>query len=101
MNLYLSTRSPLHSTYSNEAGQVFYRVETPLGFKRTATISRVVPDYAPQEEGAEPDMEDKYAFMGSIEFNVFSPSRIRLVGSDSEFTTKNYFKKEGWGIYGR
>jgi hypothetical protein len=100
MNLYLSTRSPLHSTYSNEAGQVFYRVETPRDFKRTATISRVVPNDVPQEgEGAEPDMKDKYAFMGSIEFKVFSPSRIRLVGS--EFTTKNYFKKEGWGIYGR
>jgi hypothetical protein len=60
----------------------------------------VVPNDVPQEEaGGELDMKDRYAFMGSIEFNTFSPSRIRLVGT--EFTAKSYFKKESWGIYGR
>jgi hypothetical protein len=97
----MSDRSPLHSVFTNEDGQVIYKVETPmLGITRTATITRVIPNDIPQDgEDADADMKDRYVFMASIEFNHLTSARIRLVGS--EFTTNSYFKKEGWGVYGR
>jgi hypothetical protein len=95
MNLYLSTRLPLHASFATEDGQILYKVETPkLGIPRTATISRVIPNYVPQEgEDAVADMKDRYAFMASIEFHAFSPAKIKLVGS--EFTSKTYFRIDG------
>jgi hypothetical protein len=96
----MSDRSPLYSVFTNEDGQAIYKVETPMiGITRTATITRVIPNDIPQDgEDAEVDMKDRYAFMASVEFNHLTSARIRLVGS--EFTTKSYFKKEGWGFYG-
>jgi len=101
MNLYLSTHSPLRSVFTNEDGQAIYKVETPiLEVTRTATISRVIPNDVPKEgEEADPDMRDKYAFTGSVEFKNLSSSRIKLGGS--EFLAKSYFRKEGWNHYGR
>jgi hypothetical protein len=98
MNLYLSTRLPWHATFATEDGQILYKVKTPIILgTRAAVITRVVPNDVPLDsEDADPDMKDKYAFMASIEFRVFSPDMIKLVGS--EFTTKSYFRKEGNGF---
>jgi hypothetical protein len=97
MNLYLSSRLPWHATFATEDGQILYKVKTPMIGTRTATITRVVRNDVPLDsEDADPDMKDKYAFMASIEFRVFSPDKIKLVGS--EFTTKSYFRKEGHGF---
>jgi len=99
MKLYLSTSSPLNSVFTNEDGQAIYKVKIPM-FKLplVTSISRVIPNDLPQED-ADPDMRDNYTFMAQIDFHVISPSKIKLAGS--EFTSKNYFRKEGWGIYGR
>jgi hypothetical protein len=43
--LILSKRSPLNAVYSNEAGQVLYKVETPLGFNtRVSSVYKVIPN---------------------------------------------------------
>lgn len=101
MKLYLSSRSPINSVFTNEDGQAIYKVETPMTMKRVATITRVIPnDIVPQDgEAADPDMKDRYAFMASVEFNHLSSTRITLVGS--EFTTNSYFTREGWTSCGR
>jgi len=99
MKFYLSTSSPINSAFTNEDGQAIYKVETPLlKLPWVTSISRVIPNDLPQED-ADPDMRDNYTFMAQIEFHDISPSKITLVGS--EFTAKSYFRKEGWGIYGR
>ena len=98
MNLYLSSRSPLNATFATEDGQILYKVKTPLT-PRTATITRVVPNDVPLDsKDADPDMKDRYDFMASIEFKLFSPTTIKLVGS--QFTTKSYFRREGYGFFG-
>ena len=99
MNLYLSQRSPLHSTFSTEEGQVLYKVETPT-FEltgRTATISRVIPNNI--GEHVNPDMRDRFALMAQIDFVRFGVSKLKFDGN--EYTTKKYFRKVGLGFHGR
>ncbi|RDB19297.1 hypothetical protein Hypma_013597 [Hypsizygus marmoreus] len=155
MHLYLSSRSPLHAVYTNEDGQVMYKVETTYGLgNRTSTISCVVPHDIPRkittsarkpaappverestsesggEEGGrkhgsvdgsraardggrssgeaevdeaeareEVDMRDRFALLAQIEHKTVTSSIMRFGGDEVE--TKTYFKKKGWGWYGR
>jgi hypothetical protein len=97
MNLYLSSRLPWNTTFATEDGQIMYKVKTPMIGTRTAIITRVVPNDVPRRsddaDAADPDIKDRYAFIASIQFRVFSPTTIKLVGG-SEFTTKSYFRPE-------
>ncbi|KAG5637189.1 hypothetical protein H0H81_005446 [Sphagnurus paluster] len=99
MHLYLSSSSPLHSTFSNEEGQVLYKVETPVMSlsARTSTISCVVPSTSGPDSTT--SMQDTFALLGQVEHNRFSSSVMRFGGN--EFKTKDYFRKEGLGPYGR
>lgn len=102
MNFILSDRSFLNATYSNEAGQVIYKVETPKGLTtRVSTITRVIPnDVIPLKgDSDEVDMRDRFGFLAQIEHKPISSSVIKFGGVEVE--TKEYFRKEGWGWYGR
>lgn len=99
MNLHLSERSPLHSTFSNDAGQVIYTVETPMGLgTRTSTITKVRSNNAVPKIGHEVDMQDRFGFLAQVKHKPLSSSVLKFAGDEIE--TK-YFRKEGWGLYGR
>ncbi|KAF9463421.1 hypothetical protein BDZ94DRAFT_610006 [Collybia nuda] len=100
MNLHLSSPSPLNATYSNDAGQVIYKVDTPLKLGREiTTIKRVIPNDIADSENDEVDMRDRFGFLGQIEHKAIASSVIKFGGAEIE--TKDYFRKEGWGSYGR
>lgn len=100
MNLNLSEGSPLNSTFYNDAGQVIYRVETPSGLgSRTSTITRVIPNNVEPKKGREVNMQDRFGFLAQVEHNPISSSVLRFPGG--EIPTKEYFRREGWGWYGR
>ncbi|KAF9463416.1 hypothetical protein BDZ94DRAFT_1258742 [Collybia nuda] len=102
MNLYLSDRSPLNSKFRTEAGQIIYKVDTPIRFTtRVSTITKVIPnDVIPlQDTGNEVDMRDRFALLALIEHKPRASSVIKL--GDVETETLKYFRKEGWGPYGR
>lgn len=100
MNLHLSERSPLHSTFSNDAGQVIYTVETPMGLgTRISTIRKVISNNVVPEIGHEVDMQDRFGFLAQVKHKPFSSSILKFAGDEIE--TKKYFRKEGWGLYGR
>lgn len=96
MNLYLKG-SFLNGTYSNEHGQVLFKVKTPLGVSvRTATVTRVVPNDEHPKNGQDlvDDFRDRYAELGEIEFRVLGSSLIRIEGTQVE--AQKYFRKVGW-----
>ncbi|RDB19298.1 hypothetical protein Hypma_013596 [Hypsizygus marmoreus] len=156
MHLYLSSQRPLHAVYTNEAGQVLYKVETTCGLGTwTSTISSVVPHDIPRkisdrkppaaaaaplvegesetggeeggrthgsiggsrvagngpgrssgeleadeaEAGEEVDMRDRFALLAQVEHKPVASSIMRFGGEEVE--TKAYFRKKGWGWYGR
>ncbi|KAF8875694.1 hypothetical protein BD779DRAFT_1449911 [Infundibulicybe gibba] len=97
MHLYLSDTSPLNTTFSDEAGQAIYKVDTPLGLiSCTANISRVVRDDIPREGK---DLQDRFAHLAQVEWHMFGSSFIRQGGQ--EIDTRIFFRKEGLGWYGR
>ncbi|KAG5637190.1 hypothetical protein H0H81_005447 [Sphagnurus paluster] len=82
MHLYLSSSSPLRSTFSNAEDQVLFKVETPVCLGTlTSSISYVVPNDS--DPNGSLSMQDKFAHLGQVEHK-----------------TKDYFRKEGWGPYG-
>lgn len=101
MYLYLSERSPLNSIYTNEDGQVMYKVVTPLAAtSRTSTISCVLPNDLPVKgDNTEADTKDRFGHLAQIEHKVVASSILRFGGNEVE--AKDYFRKEGWGVYGR
>lgn len=101
MNLILSDRSFLNATYSNDAGQVIYKVETPKKLTtRISTITRVIPnDVTLKGYSDEVDMQNRFGFLAQIEHKPISSSVIKFGGVEVE--TKEYFRKQGWGWYGR
>ncbi|KAG6817034.1 hypothetical protein H0H87_000446, partial [Tephrocybe sp. NHM501043] len=102
MHLYLSKRSFINSTLTDEHGQVLYKVDTPIWrLSRTTTLSCAIPDDIPRREG-ERDSKltaNRFAYAGKVTQRLASPSSIRFGGG--EFEIKKYFRKEGWGPYGR
>lgn len=108
MNLYLSKHSHLNSTYSNEQGQALFSVETPWGLgirERTATITRVNPNFASRADEEHTELEEDVDFrdhwtpIGQVQFHTFKSS-ILVIGHD-EVETSTYFRKEGLGWLGR
>jgi len=85
------------SVYSNETGQVLYKVETPIKLPpRTSTISRVVPNNMSTDTE---DMRDKFAYLATVKHKAIASSTLRFGGNEVE--TKEYFRKEGWSAHGR
>ncbi|KAH0584630.1 hypothetical protein H2248_010163 [Termitomyces sp. 'cryptogamus'] len=101
MHFYLSGRSPLNSTFTNEDGQIIYKIETPHSAgTRTSNITCIVPNDIPRRnEDTSISMQNRFAYFGQVEHNLIASSTLRFGGN--EFETKRYFRKEGWGLYGR
>lgn len=96
MHLYLSSSSPLNAAFATEDGRAIYKVRSPFKLiGSTATISRLVPNLASSKNSARQD----YVNVASIEFRSIRSSTIRVGGE--KFKTKHYFRKDGWGSYGR
>lgn len=103
MNFTLPGRSFLNATYSNEADQVIYKVETPKKLTvRISTITRVIPNGAVPARGYSDgvDMQDRFEFLAQIEHHPISSSVIRFANG-VRVETKDFFRKEGWGPYVR
>jgi len=95
MYLFLSHRSPLKSIYSNEDGQAIYKVHSPFKFKdRTCSISRIMPDIPNND-----DMQDRFVHLAQIDWKMMSPSTIRF--GENAVDVKTFFRKEGFGGFGR
>lgn len=95
MHLYLSKHSPLDSSFSTQDGQVLFKVDTEpikLG-TRSCKISCIIPN-----DNVD-DGRDRFGSLAQIEFNNVESSIIRFRGD--RIVTKEYFRKEGWGPYGR
>lgn len=99
MNLYLSKRSPIHSNFTDDEGKVLYKVDTPMKVTgRTSTITRATPEELLRlEEGI--DMHDRFEILAQIEYKTLASSVIKF--GETEVKTGAYFRKEGWGPYGR
>lgn len=117
MNLYLSACSPLNSVYMHESGQVLYQVSTPLAFgSRTSTIRKIVPNL-PAEDAvrfekfdvadngddeltlADEVLRDKFTEWATIQHKIFGASVIKYDGQEIEVSS--YFRKQGFGRFGR
>lgn len=88
MNLSLSHDSPINTSFSNSAGQVLYRSETPLKwYGRITRIYKVVPNEYPE------DMEDRFEEVARIEWRGPKSSTFRYKGR--ECLTKDFFRHHG------
>lgn len=107
MRLHLSGDSFLNSLYTSDAGQTLYKVESPHTGPfsgRSSTISRVVPYQRPsrdaEEEGGEEGLRDQFAEVVRIDWKVIKFSTLHY--PDGRVVSgKEYFRKEGFGWYGR
>ncbi|PFH53535.1 hypothetical protein AMATHDRAFT_137257 [Amanita thiersii Skay4041] len=97
MHLYLTNHSHLNTSYTNEEGQILYRVETQGYFNKVSTISRVVPNNSVNKK--KPSLQDEFGELGRVEFHTLSPSVLRFGGRRHE--TNTFFSKKGLSGYGR
>ena len=94
MHLYLSGRSPLNSIFTNESGQVLYKVSSQIKFPaRTSTITRIVPNDSPE------DMRDKFVHLAQVQHNVVTSAVLRFGGN--EIKVKDYFQERGFSAFGK
>ncbi|KAJ7041960.1 hypothetical protein C8F04DRAFT_1176617 [Mycena alexandri] len=116
MQLFLTTSSPSNTVYADASGSSQYKVTTPFGVRNrgTTTISRVVQRDIPRRwssssngaiatsdgHGAElGDRGDRFALLARIDWRLSDSSVIHFRGR--ELATREFFRKEGWGSYGR
>ncbi|KAF9463415.1 hypothetical protein BDZ94DRAFT_1258739 [Collybia nuda] len=104
MHLYLSKHSPLDSAFATDDGQVMFKVDTePIkAGTRTSYISCAISNDIPRRAVIGEDIVDtreRFGSLGQIEFNTVASSVIRFQGAQVE--TKEYFRKDSWGPYGR
>ncbi|KAJ7041961.1 hypothetical protein C8F04DRAFT_946387 [Mycena alexandri] len=116
MQLFLTASSPSNTVYADASGSSQYKVSTPFGVRhRTTTISRVVQRDIPRRwssssnngtiatsdgHGAElGDRGDRFALLARIDWRLFDSSVIHFRGR--ELATREFFRKEGLGCYGR
>lgn len=122
MNIYLSRRSPINSVYTNELGQVLYKVDTPyrLG-SRTSTIWKIIPNESDpllydkyddtkeasdseDEEKVTPELSestlrDRFTVLATVEHKLVGHAVLKFDGKTLE--SKDYFRKAGLGIHGQ
>ncbi|CAA7261039.1 unnamed protein product [Cyclocybe aegerita] len=105
MHLYLTSNSPWDTTYCTESGQVIYKAESRglLG-PRHITISKVQPARTIEldADGKVPEeaLKDAFVEIGKVEWHAIWSAKIR-VGDGEEVSVKDFFRKKGWGLYGR
>ncbi|KAG6916908.1 hypothetical protein DXG01_004741 [Tephrocybe rancida] len=102
MKLNLSGSSPLNSTFTNDDGQALYKVETKIwAISPTSNITCVIPNDIPrrEEEDTNISMQDRFAYFGHVEHNMIASAVLHF--GDQRYEAKDYFKKDGWGAYGR
>ncbi|KAJ7184582.1 hypothetical protein C8R46DRAFT_938532 [Mycena filopes] len=114
MRLFLSTASPSNAVYADAAGSPQYKVTSPFGVPvrhRTTTVSRVVEPGIPRRwssssagtsaaHGSEGgDGGERFALLARIDWRLFDSSVINFRGR--ELPTRDFFRKDGWGWYGR
>ncbi|KAJ7490956.1 hypothetical protein FB451DRAFT_628376 [Mycena latifolia] len=107
MRLLLTTATPSNSIYTDESGAPKYKVNTPFKVHdRTTAISRVVEHGIPRRRSGSvsgPDGEEeegeRFASLAHIDWHLVEPTVIRFRGR--ELSTRDFFRKVGWGWYGR
>ncbi|KAJ7119099.1 hypothetical protein C8R44DRAFT_790012 [Mycena epipterygia] len=102
-----TTYYPMNAVYADASGAPQYKVNTPLNLLngRTTAISRVV-DGIPRRQsqsGDEHETEgeegERFASLAHIDWRVVESTVIRFRGR--ELLTRDFFRKTGWGLYGR
>ncbi|KAF7298339.1 hypothetical protein MKEN_01358500 [Mycena kentingensis (nom. inval.)] len=118
MRLTLTTSSPSDAVYTSEDGVPQYKVASvPLLKKmregRSIKVSKVVDADIPRapsrgsatssqpEGGGSAEAAARYARLATIDLHVVDPSVIRFAGREREVLMRDFFRKEGWGWYGR
>lgn len=108
MQLVLTTASPSNAVYTDGSGAPQYKVNTPLKLhNRTTAISRVIEHGIPRrrsqsQSADEHEVEvegERFASLAQIDWRVVESSVIRF--RDRELLTRDFFRKTGWGWYGR
>jgi hypothetical protein len=109
MQLFLTTGTPSNAVYTDASGAPQYKVNTPFKVHhRTTSISRVVEHEIPRRHsgsssgGNESPLEEgvrRFANLATIDWRVFDSSVIHFRGQ--ELAVRDFFRKEGWGWYGR
>ncbi|KAJ7684350.1 hypothetical protein DFH06DRAFT_4880 [Mycena polygramma] len=111
MHLFLTTASPSNALYTDAAGAPQYKVNTPLKLNhRATTISRVVERDIPRRQSTsssrsgpsnEPEViaDARFANLANIDWRVVESSVIYFRGQ--ELAVHDFFRKQGWGWYGR
>ncbi|KAJ6606064.1 hypothetical protein DFH09DRAFT_1119210 [Mycena vulgaris] len=105
MQLFLTTATPSNSVYTDESGVPQYKVNTPFKLDRTTAISRVVEHGIPRRSGSMDGHDagieegERFASLAHIDWHLVESSVIRFRGR--ELATRDFFRKEGWGWYGR
>ncbi|KAJ7765710.1 hypothetical protein B0H16DRAFT_1524083 [Mycena metata] len=115
MQLFLTTASPSNAVYADASGSSQYKISTPFGVRhRITTISRVVERDIPRRwssssNGTTPSSNghgagvgnggDRFALLARVDWRLFDSSVIHFRGR--ELATREFFRKEGWGWYGR
>lgn len=119
MFLYLTNSNPGRAKFITESGQVLYKSETPFKLSGKSTVvTKVVPNDAPEPPGAhpheapsqedgegedsdvdsedilveevEPNMQDRYQYMGSIKWKPLSRATF-VVPGEEEIAAKDFF----------
>jgi hypothetical protein len=111
MQLILSSGSPWNTNYRNEAGQALYKAEAPgwCLFGSNIKLSRVIPSSLGYKDdstlvGSHSKIEDAvfrdvFEPVGDVEYHVFKNSRIKYRGVNQ--SVSDFFRKTGFGFYGR
>lgn len=75
------------------------KCETLSRIRSVPTITRVVPNDLGHPLGGEVNMQDRFGLLAQIVHKPFLSSILKFNGV--EVKTKDYFRKEGLGVYGR
>ncbi|KAJ7585091.1 hypothetical protein C8J56DRAFT_142212 [Mycena floridula] len=121
MNLFVPGPSFANSDYSDDSGNVIYRVHTPFKLSgSTTSITRVVPsgtdapDTSPQVDGegaldaadhrVDELLAGRFAHLAQIDWKVMDPTLSKIRYGGEEFTLRQFFTKGAhscWGLKDR
>jgi hypothetical protein len=79
----------LNTTYSTEDGQALYKVQTPMAWRKSSAISKLLPDNIPSSSG---EPEARYGHLASIPWTAVGYCYIRMTGGDID--TRTFFHKK-------
>ncbi|KAK7040355.1 Replication termination factor 2 [Paramarasmius palmivorus] len=88
----------LNGTYTDDAGKVIYKVNTPTRVGGSTTIAKVLPaDVDIPRRESDVVGGERFASLGRINWKFWSTTRastIQILGQEIE--TKDFFRSEGW-----